>query len=304
MKGYIMPPLMFANIAWSNSYEEPEPDEFFSNADHYILDEFAELWNFAEHDSFYYGYVPTPPHWCINLDSLGGDNDAKYTDGITVVWTAPHPENGGRVIIGWYNDARVYSTYKDRPKPIPLQYIIKAKCDNCTLLPIDNRYFEIPTNYRYIWYAKEKAEFRTKVLKYIQDYKETQKDKNRRKKRLTGKGGEGDDHRLLKEWVAEHPEEIGLKNVKATFVEYPFLSGDRVDILFKLEKKKYTVVEIETFNPLPGCHQVLKYKVLKCIELGLDTNSENVECILVAKTDSRQTKQLCDRYNVKYVTIK
>ena len=73
-----MPTLMFSNIAWSNSYEEPEPDEFFSNADHHVLDEFAELWNFAEYKNFYYGYVPTPPHYSINLDSLGGDNDDEY----------------------------------------------------------------------------------------------------------------------------------------------------------------------------------------------------------------------------------
>lgn len=140
------------------------------------------------------------------------------------------------------------------------------------------------------------------MIKYIQNYKESKSKKN--KERPINKVGEGDEHRLLKEWVAGHPEEIGLNNVKATFVEYPFLSGDRVDILFKLENKKYAVVEIETFNPLPGSHQALKYKVLKCIELGIDIDSENVHCFLVAKTNDKKTKQLCDRYKVKYVIIK
>ena len=46
------------------------------------------------------------------------------------------------------------------------------------------------------------------------------------------RGGESLSHKELKEYVASHPELIGLPKNVSSFSEYPFPSGDQVDVAF------------------------------------------------------------------------
>ena len=78
--------------------------------------------------------------------------------------------------------------------------------------------------------------------------------------RKYGSTGEGELHRKLKNWIAEHPDFLGIKNVKDVKIEYIFPSGDIADILFICNSNKFAVVEIETNIVLPGCFQALKPK--------------------------------------------
>jgi len=93
-------------------------------------------------------------------------------------------------------------------------------------------------------------------------------------------------------------------NVKNTEIEYVFISGDAADVVFELDGDKYAVVEIETIDPLPGCYQTLKYKVLKCAELGQDIKSSNVEAILVAWSIPEEIKRFCTKYGIRFVEKK
>lgn len=122
--------------------------------------------------------------------------------------------------------------------------------------------------------------------------------------RKYGSTGEGKEHRKLKEWIAKHPEVFGLDNIRKTEVEYVFPSGDTADIVFQLSKNRFVVIEIETGNPLPGCYQVLKYKVLKCVELGLPITSNDVEAILVAWAIPGEVKSLCNKYGIRFLEKK
>jgi len=122
--------------------------------------------------------------------------------------------------------------------------------------------------------------------------------------RKYGPGGEGNEHRKLKEWIAQNPREIGLTNVQRTETEYVFASGDTADIVFELDGDTYVVVEIETLDPYPGCHQALKYRVLKCAELGLDIKSSNVEAVLVAWSIPEHVKSFCNKYGIRYMEKK
>lgn len=119
--------------------------------------------------------------------------------------------------------------------------------------------------------------------------------------RKYGAGGEGRQHKKLKDWVANHPDGIGVCDVVSTEVEYQFESGDAADIVFELRGKRYAVVEIETMDPLPGAYQVLKYKVLKCAQLGSDIKSPNVEPILVAWDIPPDVKRFCQQYGIRFV---
>lgn len=115
-----------------------------------------------------------------------------------------------------------------------------------------------------------------------------------------GPGGEGTAHRKLKNWVFNHPEMIDLDDVVGRHQEYKFRSGDRADILFDLSGSRHAVVEIETDNPDPGVFQALKYKVLKCAQLGIDLESRRVEPILVAWRKP-ENMRVCQKYGIRFV---
>jgi hypothetical protein len=131
--------------------------------------------------------------------------------------------------------------------------------------------------------AREKARARREVLE-----------------RKYGPGGEGPAHKRLKELILNNPEKLGFGIVLKAHEEYGFDSGDRADIVFDLQKGRYAVVEIETDNPMPGAFQALKYKVLKCAELGLDIKSTKVEAMLVASTKP-EDMTFCGKYDVHFL---
>lgn len=106
-------------------------------------------------------------------------------------------------------------------------------------------------------------------------------------------GGEGENHRRLKEWIASNPEFLGLYDVIAAEVEsHIFPSGDLPDIVF-LCKSRTVSVEIETDTTLPGAYQAIKYRALLCAELGEPCASKKVHSILVAWHISSDVKSFC-----------
>ena len=76
----------------------------------------------------------------------------------------------------------------------------------------------------------------------------------------TGSGGEGESHRELKEYVAQHPEVIGLEQESAPQTEFLFVSGDRADIVFGTGPDTWAVAEIkngDTAELVKGIYQVV-----------------------------------------------
>jgi hypothetical protein len=119
-------------------------------------------------------------------------------------------------------------------------------------------------------------------------------------KRKYGGKGEGPEHKKLKDWVAKHPEFLGLNNIRKTEIEEPiFLTGDHPDIVFHYGQDQYAIVEIETENPYPGAYQLLKYKVLLCALKLLPLDSERVRTFLVTKELDLETEAFCQRYGIE-----
>ncbi len=119
-------------------------------------------------------------------------------------------------------------------------------------------------------------------------------------KRKYGKGGESILHKQLKEYIARNPALIGLSNV-TSLIEHKFISGDLVDILFESNSSEVdTVVEIELNHVLPGIHQAIKYRALRCSQIGIPLNSKKVKAVVVAWEFSEQEIKLCLAYDIQY----
>ena len=79
-----------------------------------------------------------------------------------------------------------------------------------------------------------------------------------------GTGGESKIHRQFKEWIADHPAEFGMP--EKGNIEYRFVSGDAIDVLFQSSKK---IVGVEAKSRISnnddikrGLFQVVKYRAL------------------------------------------
>lgn len=124
-------------------------------------------------------------------------------------------------------------------------------------------------------------------------------------KRKYGSCGEGIEHKSLKDWIAKHPEVLGLFDVyKVEIEQHRFLSGDLPDIVFTFGNDMHAVIEIETIDPFPGAFQALKYKALICAEAGLPINSNKVRAFLVAWDIPKEVKKFCRKYGIETVVRK
>ena len=163
--------ILFCNIGWMERYEGISSEDHITGGGAFVKKNGRgqEVCNFApDKDGFLYGYVETPGTE-IDIDRIGGKTINKYIDGVTVVWTASRP-SGGTVIVGWYKDATVFQEYQEfnnanAPKAQLKNningYWIKAPFDKATLIPFDDRIFEIPRVKGFmgrsnVWYADSK----------------------------------------------------------------------------------------------------------------------------------------------------
>jgi len=124
------------------------------------------------------------------------------------------------------------------------------------------------------------------------------------RKRKYGSGGEGPEHYKLKMYLSKHPHKIGITNTVNVDVEHNFLCGDSVDLVFSHKNGNFTVVEVETIDPLPGAHQAIKYRALTCAERGFPLDSNKVKAALVAWNRPNTVKSFCKKYGIDFHKFK
>lgn len=98
-------------------------------------------------------------------------------------------------------------------------------------------------------------------------------------------GGEGNEHKQLKEYILNHPESIGIKGVKIAETEYPLTSGDKLDIYFKLDNESEVAVEVKSSisddtDLTRGIFQCVKYKAVLNALQRVEGTTRNVTVIL------------------------
>lgn len=146
--------LILAHAVWMERYagdvDTIIPSAFnWKNANHRQEDSNEQL-NFHNDGGMYRGFIARirkdkagiyQPRR-INIDKLGAEPHAKSVSGITVVWTAKHPEKDTRVVVGWYSKATVFRDLQHTPGR-RFGYYFEAEKEGCRLLRPEERTFEI-----------------------------------------------------------------------------------------------------------------------------------------------------------------
>jgi HNH endonuclease len=145
-----MPGYLFCNIAWMKSYQgvqmDDQPIGGGSN------EEKHEACNFLAVDGEYYGFVQLQGGIDLYRIDSGFADGEDQLDGVTVIWTAKHPTEGGSRVVGWYRNATVYKEWRNsRPYLSPIHrmdkirgYIIRAPSIESRLLEPNERTVVVP----------------------------------------------------------------------------------------------------------------------------------------------------------------
>jgi hypothetical protein len=147
--------MMFCNIGWMERYRglKGQRDQISGGGSYVDENEHgSEVCNFLEcRDGFTYGHVETLKGKIdrnIDIKPLGGGKPADdHVDGVDVIWTATHPRDGGRRVIGFYRNATVWRRRAEFPNPPSSQhrrdeignFRIRAHSSETVLFPTKDR---------------------------------------------------------------------------------------------------------------------------------------------------------------------
>ena len=150
-----MPNLVLFNIGWMKHYRGQTADDKIVNGGVYVQknEEGGEVWNFLPNKGTCYGYVRSNRGGALDIARVGAANDAKCAEKVIVVFTATRP-GGGRVVAGWYHNARVWRTAQrllPRGARDGWEYLAEAKEGDCVLLRPDDRVFPVPQARKGVW---------------------------------------------------------------------------------------------------------------------------------------------------------
>lgn len=187
--------ILFCRVTWMEKYigREFEEDEMPYTGGKYMSKDNigGEEWNFLDVDGYCYGFVDTKFNKgkknALHIERIDESfKNLSEINNVLVVWVSKN-KYGKQKIIGWYKNATVYREYQLNPiryYGFNYDYNIVAKAEDCTLLPIEERTFEVPVamnkkvkdfgfGQANVWYANEKSakKFIDSVLEYIENYK-------------------------------------------------------------------------------------------------------------------------------------
>lgn len=118
-------------------------------------------------------------------------------------------------------------------------------------------------------------------------------------------GGEGEEHKSIKEQICAYPEVIGYKNVVVSETEHILPSGDRLDVYLELRDGTHVAIEVKP-NSSPdddicrGIFQCVKYEAVMKALRRIESGDYKIDVLLVsAKELSKKNKVLAEELNVK-----
>ena len=175
--------IVFLNVAWMRKYRGLIDDKPVGDFEYIQERGFGhEIFNFQPYGGRMYGYARVNGR--IAIERLGASKGDTYVDDVLVVWVSKRPQ-GGVVVIGWYEHARVFRCRREGPldsgreyEGEALVYRVMARAEDCALLPVTERTFPVPARVpgglgqANIWYADTAAmaSFRVRVLDLVRTH--------------------------------------------------------------------------------------------------------------------------------------
>ena len=121
-----------------------------------------------------------------------------------------------------------------------------------------------------------------------------------------GGGGEGKEHKAIKEYVYKHPESLGITGVIRNETEHPLPSGDRLDVYFETSDCRYAIEVKPSISPdddiTRGIFQCVKYKAILEAMRKVEYGRYAISTLLIfAGAISDRNKQLAEVLGIKYI---
>lgn len=138
--------VLFCNIGWMKYYEGVTDEDpiLFGGSYNEKFKDGVEQYNFVDINGYCYGFVETKSTKGksneLHIEKIEGiSNLASEAEGVLVIWMAKDPYEKHTKIVGWYKDATVYRVYQEKNIALYSIYNVKAKSENCVLLPENKR---------------------------------------------------------------------------------------------------------------------------------------------------------------------
>ena len=122
-----------------------------------------------------------------------------------------------------------------------------------------------------------------------------------------GDGGESAFHRALKEFIAKHPESVGvLGKVLETTIEYRLSSGDEIDVFFRLRGSCVAVEVKSDISPeadlARGVFQCVKYEAVLNAMARYEGVSDDVSvCLALSAASTPESHRLANILGISIV---
>lgn len=106
-------------------------------------------------------------------------------------------------------------------------------------------------------------------------------------KAAQGTGGEGPEHRKLKEWISTHPEFLGINRNCNAEMERRLPSGDALDVSFR-SARSWIAVEVKSSisgdaDISRGIFQIIKYKAVMKAECDTENLNMKTDAVLIVE---------------------
>lgn len=142
--------VVFCRIGWGKYYGLDGKTETLIGGGEWNKENIgSDVHNFWQHKGNIYGYVQSPSrsedgqfNFQRILKNVNAENDKL--ENVTAIFYSINPYRGKSRILGWYKNATIYDTSNARSFADNYYFNIKAKADDCVLLPIENRKFIVP----------------------------------------------------------------------------------------------------------------------------------------------------------------
>lgn len=120
-------------------------------------------------------------------------------------------------------------------------------------------------------------------------------------------GGEGEEHKKIKQFILEHPETLGFKDVVFSSDEFFLPSGDRLDVYFVRNNDNRIAVEVKSSKSpnediLRGIFQCVKYKaVLEAVRTIICEKFDVSTLLVIGGSMSSQNKDIAMELGVNFI---